>query len=95
VENVGYSNLKNKGGQEMFSNRRVRLALGRTINLGNFESTRVDVEISADVEDSANLLDAQEALFSVVKEELDKRVEELSPKPKNLPRGRLITEEGD
>ena len=77
----------------MLTNRRIRIALGRTINLGNFESLRVDVEMSADIPDDKQLDTYQEDLFHQVKNELEERIEELVPKPSKAPRGRVLREE--
>ena len=73
----------------MFTNRRIKAALGRTINLGNFESLRIDVEISADIPDGKELGLYQEDLFNEVKVELEERIEEINPKPSKSPRGRI------
>lgn len=76
----------------MFTNRRIKVALGRTINLGNFESHRIDVEISADIPDDKELGVYQEDLFNRVKTELEERVEELTPKKNKLRRGTAPSE---
>lgn len=76
----------------MVSNRRIRIALGRTVNLGNFESLRVDVEISADILDDESLGVHQEELFYQVKTELEERIEELTPKKNKLRRGTAPSE---
>ena len=73
----------------MFSNRRIRAALGRTINLGNFESVRVDIEISADIQDGDDVQHAQVILYGLVEIELEERVKELTPKKNVLPRGKV------
>lgn len=75
----------------MFSNRRIGVSLGRTVNLGNFESLRIDIEISADVnlEKGEELKEYQDALFIEAKAELDSRIDELVPKPSKPARGRL------
>jgi hypothetical protein len=76
----------------MFTNRRIRVALGRTINLGNFESLRIDVEISADVPDDKDLGVYQDDLFVLVEQELAGRIEELTPKPSKSARGKIMNE---
>ena len=78
-----------------FQNRRISIRLGKTISTGNFESLRVDVEVSADIQDDKELGIYQEDLFNTVKAELDERVEELTPKKNALPRGKAATKVGD
>ena len=77
----------------MFTNRRISCSLGRTISTGNFESLRVDVEISADIADDVNLEDAQSNLFLQVEDELTMRANELTPKKNKLRRGAVPSEE--
>jgi hypothetical protein len=70
----------------MFSNRRIKYNIGRTINLGDFNSLRLDVEIAADIDPSTNLDDAKESLFTEVSEELAARCDELlGPTPIRKP----------
>jgi len=69
-----------------FSNRRITYKIGRTINLENFNSLRIDVEIAADVADNQNFEMAKEALFVEVSEELASRCDELlGPTPIRKP----------
>jgi hypothetical protein len=73
----------------MLTNRRIRCSLGRTVNLGKFESLRIDVEISADIPDNKDLDIYQEDLFNLVKIELEERIEELTPSPSKPARGKV------
>jgi hypothetical protein len=72
--------------EKLLFNRRIKYSLGRTINCGNFESVRIDVEIAADVDPNKNLDDAKEDLFTEVSEELAARCNELlGPTPIRKP----------
>ena len=70
----------------MFTNRRIRVALGRTINLGDFQSVRVDVETSCDIADDMDIQKAKNTLFGEIKAELKERCAEFEPKPKYIPK---------
>jgi hypothetical protein len=37
-----------------FTNRRIQVGLGRTVNLGNYESGRADVWLEADIQDDGD-----------------------------------------
>lgn len=52
-------------------NRRIELDLGKTINLGNFESKKISVGISVDIEDSDNLKKLMVELYDEVKDNLE------------------------
>ena len=46
-----------------FTNRRITVSVGRTINMGDFNSFRVDTQLAADISDEANIDDAYRDLF--------------------------------
>jgi hypothetical protein len=69
----------------MFANRRISCSLGKTVNLGNFESLRIDIGMEADISLDKNLDDARNSLFQEVFDELTMRCEGLS-KPKLIPK---------
>lgn len=59
---------------------KLRINYGRTINLGNYESERIDVSLETDVEEE-NWMNEADILFSLLKAkvaEYDKLVKELS-----------------
>jgi len=76
----------------MFTERRVKFNLGRTINLGNFESVRVDYGEEVTVDEGIDMDEARTALKFVVKEQLEKEVEKLTPKKNSLPRGKAFND---
>jgi hypothetical protein len=69
----------------MFTNRRISVSLGKTINTGNFESLRIDVETSADIADEQDIQKAKNILYGELYAELLHRCEGLS-KPKLIPK---------
>lgn len=71
---------------------RIRYALGRTCNLGNFESLRIDVEEAQDVPGDMDMNKAHRLLFESVKLELEKRIDELVPKPSKPARGKIVND---
>ena len=48
-------------------NRRIEVKLGRTINMGDYESARVDVGLVADVLDDKEFNDAANEVYDEVK----------------------------
>ena len=60
--------------------KKIRVALGRTINMGQYESLRVDIDMEEEI---GNASESQEydRIFKSVKFELDKRIAELTTKP--------------
>ena len=57
-------------------NTRVKVALGYTLNLGNFQSLRIDVEISDNKRDGENTNDAFERVYKFVEDKLAEKVKE-------------------
>lgn len=55
------------------STARVQVSLGRTVNLGNFESLRLDVSFARDCDDTPEAL---EATYRDLLETCEKRIEE-------------------
>lgn len=62
--------------------KQIRVAIGRTVNLGNFESLRIDIDMSADMEDNENPHACTEQLRHAVKLELGKAILEETRKRK-------------
>jgi len=70
----------------MFTNRRIGYKIGRTINTGDFNNVRIDVETSADISDDQDIDEAKEILFTEICADLNERCEGLGkqkivPKP--------------
>jgi hypothetical protein len=59
-------------------NTKVRVALGYTLNLGNFQSLRIDVEVSDSKRDSENTNEAFERVYEFVENKLAEKVKEAS-----------------
>jgi hypothetical protein len=57
----------------MFTNRRIGYKIGKTINLGDFESLRIDVETSVDITDEQDMDEAKEILFTEICADLNER----------------------
>lgn len=59
-------------------NTRVKVALGYTLNLGNFQSLRIDLEVSDSKRDSENTGEAFERVYEFVENKLAEKVKEAS-----------------
>jgi hypothetical protein len=59
-------------------NTRVKVGLGYTLNLGNFQSLRIDLEISDNKRDGENTNDAFDRVYAFVEEKLAEKVREAS-----------------
>jgi hypothetical protein len=57
---------------------KVRVALGYTLNLGNFQSLRIDVEVSDSKRDGENTDQAFERVYAFVEDKLAAKVKEAS-----------------
>lgn len=57
---------------------KVRVALGYTLNLGNFQSLRIDLEVQDNKRDGENTNDAFERVYSFVEDKLAEKVREAS-----------------
>jgi hypothetical protein len=57
---------------------RVKVGLGYTLNLGNFQSLRIDLEVSDSKRESENTNDAFERVYAFVEERLSEKVREAS-----------------
>jgi hypothetical protein len=58
-----------------FTNRRIEVTLGRTINLGNFNMLKPQVGLTVDVPEEEDLQEAYDVVYSIVSEQLDKMSE--------------------
>jgi hypothetical protein len=59
-------------------NTRVKVALGYTLNLGNFQSLRIDLEVSDNKRESENTGEAFERVYEFVENKLAEKVKEAS-----------------
>jgi hypothetical protein len=57
---------------------RVRVGLGYTLNLGNFQSLRIDLEVTDSKREGENTNDAFERIYEFVEERLAIKVKEAS-----------------
>jgi hypothetical protein len=57
---------------------RVKVGLGYTLNLGNFQSLRIDLEVSDSKRDSENTNEAFERVYEFVENKLAEKVKEAS-----------------
>jgi hypothetical protein len=57
---------------------KVRVALGYTLNLGNFQSLRIDLEVSDNKRDGENTNEAFERVYKFVEDKLAEKVKEAS-----------------
>ncbi len=59
-------------------NTRVKVALGYTLNLGNFQSLRIDLEVSDNKRENENTNEAFERVYEFVENKLAEKVKEAS-----------------
>jgi hypothetical protein len=59
-------------------NTKVRVGLGYTLNLGNFQSLRIDLEITDNKRDGENTGEAFDRVYAFVEERLSEKVREAS-----------------
>lgn len=57
---------------------RVKVGLGYTLNLGNFQSLRIDLEIADNKREGENTSDAFERVYEFVENKLAEKVKEAS-----------------
>lgn len=69
--------VERKMGMES-ENTKVTVGLGYTLNLGNFQSLRIDLSITDNKRDGENTNDAFERVYSFVEEKLAEKVREAS-----------------
>lgn len=67
------------------SNRRIKVNLGRTINLEKFESIRIDVGLEIDIKDDSLMKDEFDNAFDKLEGYLDIKSDELERKLSNDP----------
>jgi len=60
-------------------NRRIEGSLSKTINLGNYESIKINVGLSADITDKEDLNACYNNLFVEVEQQLLKEIKEVTP----------------
>jgi hypothetical protein len=72
---------QNQSKKEMGMNNeetKVTVGLGYTLNLGNFQSLRIDLSVSDNKRDGENINDAFDRVYSFVEEKLSSKVKEAS-----------------
>lgn len=62
--------------------KKIKVELGKTINIGNYESIRIDLSIEKDIKESKNFLDEQEILFDKLNLKLKKLEKKIKRKKK-------------
>lgn len=62
---------------------KVTVGLGYTLNLGNFQSLRIDLSVTDNKRDGENTNDAFERVYSFVEEKLADKVREASQEIEN------------
>lgn len=55
-------------------NRRISVTISRTINMGNFNSLRVEAGLEEDVADGASLQDAYKDQWNTVNKEINRAI---------------------
>jgi methyl coenzyme M reductase subunit D len=56
----------------------VNVGLGYTLNLGNFQSLRIDISVTDNKRDGENINDAFDRVYAFVEEKLSNKVKEAS-----------------
>lgn len=59
-------------------NRRIGVVISRTVNLGNYESAKVQASIEADIPNDVDAEDLYVELWSEVQEEVGAKIKEIS-----------------
>ena len=62
---------------------KVKVGLGYTLNLGNFQSLRIDLEVTDNKRDGENINEAFERVYSFVEDKLADKVREASAELEN------------
>ena len=57
-------------------NRRIEVKVGRTINLGNYESKRIDIGVSGDIKDDDFVLTEINELYKMLEDEINKQIKD-------------------
>jgi methyl coenzyme M reductase subunit D len=57
---------------------KVNVGLGYTLNLGNFQSLRIDISVTDNKRDGENINDAFERVYAFVEDKLSNKVKEAS-----------------
>ncbi len=67
--------------------KKIEISLGRTINLGNFESARIDIRMAADLEDrdGDDINKVYDDLMAEVEDKLSAEVDVITPHGINIP----------
>jgi hypothetical protein len=66
---------------------KIEVSLGRTINLGNYESARIDVRMSASLGDADDADECYQILYNEVDSRVAAEVDVLTPQGVNVPKG--------
>jgi hypothetical protein len=66
------------------ANKRVKVNLGWTRNMGDFNSMRVDIGVEDDVRDGETIDDATNRVYSYIEDKLMEKVEETEKELKAL-----------
>lgn len=64
-------------------NTKVKVGLGYTLNLGNFQSLRIDLEVTDNKREGENTNDAFERVYSFVEDKLAEKIKEASAELEN------------
>ena len=54
--------------------KQIRVAIARTVNMGNYETLRVDADATADLESNEDFKEAFDQLFKDVRKQVRKRI---------------------
>ena len=57
--------------------RRIEVKVGKTVNLGNYESERIDIALGGTIENDEDVNVVYDEVFELLNDELNKRVENL------------------
>jgi len=55
-------------------NRRIEVRMGKTVNLGNFESFRLDIGMAADISDEEDIDLKYDKMVKIVENKLDEEI---------------------
>lgn len=62
--------------------RRIIVGLGRTYNIGNYESFRIEGAVEADLDPGETPLEAAKKIHPILRDQMKETFKEFKPKPK-------------
>ncbi len=65
---------------EFLKNRRIEINIGKTINMGNYESARIDFGLAGDISDIADINEEYREMYKYLNDIISKVVKQIKSK---------------